>query len=42
LHRIIDGASHAGLLFDEQGAAATTQAILDVVSSVRNDEPLGG
>jgi pimeloyl-ACP methyl ester carboxylesterase len=42
LHRIIDGASHAGLLFDEHGAAATTQAILDVVSSVRNDEPLGG
>jgi len=39
-HRVIDGASHAGLLLDEQGAAATTQAILDVVSSIRNDEPL--
>jgi pimeloyl-ACP methyl ester carboxylesterase len=39
-HRVIDGASHSGLLFDEQGAAATTQAILDVVSSIRNDEQL--
>lgn len=34
-HRVIDGASHAGLLFDEEAAAATTQAILDVVDSVR-------
>jgi pimeloyl-ACP methyl ester carboxylesterase len=39
-HRVIDGVNHAGLLFDEQGAAATTQAILDVVTSIRNDEPL--
>lgn len=39
-HRVIDGAIHAGLVHDEQGAAATTQAILDVVSSIRNDEPL--
>lgn len=40
LHRVIDGANHIGLLHDEQGAAATTQAILDVVTSIRNDEPL--
>jgi len=39
-HRIIDGADHPGLLFDEQFAASTTQAILDIVSSIRNDEPL--
>jgi pimeloyl-ACP methyl ester carboxylesterase len=41
-HRVIDGANHAGLLFEEQGAAATTQAILDVVASTRNNEPLSG
>lgn len=39
-HRIVDGADHAGLLLDEDGAAATTQAILDVVSSIRNGELL--
>jgi pimeloyl-ACP methyl ester carboxylesterase len=39
-HRVIEGASHAALLHDEQGAAATTQAILDVVSSIRTDEPV--
>jgi hypothetical protein len=37
-HRVIDGAVHAGLVHDEQYAAATTQAILDVVSSIRNRE----
>ncbi|HJQ94964.1 MAG TPA: alpha/beta hydrolase [Acidimicrobiia bacterium] len=40
-HRVIEGAIHAALLHDEQGAAATTQAILDVVSSIRTDEPVG-
>jgi len=39
-HRVIDGAVHAALLHDEHGAAATTEAILDVLSSIRNDEPL--
>ena len=39
-HRVIDGATHAGLLDDEEAAAATTQAILDVVSSTRNGELL--
>ncbi|MGH8870801.1 MAG: alpha/beta fold hydrolase [Acidimicrobiia bacterium] len=42
VHRVIDGADHAGLLRDEQGAAATTQAILDVLASIRNEEPLAG
>jgi pimeloyl-ACP methyl ester carboxylesterase len=41
-HHVIDGAIHAGLVHDEQYAAATTQAILDVISSVRNDTPLVG
>lgn len=38
--RVIDGAKHATLIADEQDSAATTQAILDAVSSVRNAAPL--
>jgi len=40
VHRVIDGATHTSLLLDEQDAAATTQAVLDVVSSVRSEGPL--
>ena len=40
VHRVIDGATHEALIADEEGAAATTQAILDVVSSVRSAAPL--
>jgi pimeloyl-ACP methyl ester carboxylesterase len=40
VHRVIDGATHEALIADEKDAAATTQAILDVVSSVRNARPL--
>ena len=36
VHRIVDGATHEDLITDEADAAATTQAILDVVSSVRS------
>ena len=39
-HRVVQGASHIGLITDERYAKATTQAILDVVSSVRNNRPL--
>jgi pimeloyl-ACP methyl ester carboxylesterase len=39
-HRTIDKADHQALIADEQGAAATTRAILDVVSSVRSSQPL--
>jgi pimeloyl-ACP methyl ester carboxylesterase len=42
VHRVIDGATHEALIADEQGATATTQAILDVVSSVRSPGPLVG
>ena len=35
-HLVIDGATHASMISDEEDAAATTQAILDVVSSVRS------
>ena len=39
-HRVIEGASHAGLIFDEQYAKTTTDAIIDVVASVRSAAPL--
>jgi pimeloyl-ACP methyl ester carboxylesterase len=40
VHRVIAGATHEALIADEEFAAATTQAILDVVSSVRTAGPL--
>jgi pimeloyl-ACP methyl ester carboxylesterase len=40
VHRVIDGATHQTLIADEEDSAATTQAILDVVSSVRSEGPL--
>jgi pimeloyl-ACP methyl ester carboxylesterase len=40
VHRVIDGASHATMIADQGDSAATTQAVLDVVSSVRSEEPL--
>ena len=40
VHRVIDGATHEALIADEAGAAATTEAILDVVSAVRNPRRL--
>ena len=39
-HRVVQGASHIGLITDERYAKATTQAILDVVSSARTNRPL--
>jgi pimeloyl-ACP methyl ester carboxylesterase len=40
VHRVIDGATHNQMIMDEDDAAATSQAILDVVSSVRSARPL--
>jgi pimeloyl-ACP methyl ester carboxylesterase len=40
VHRVIDGATHEDLIANEEDAAATTQAILDVVSSVRSQRRL--
>jgi hypothetical protein len=37
---LIDGATHQDLITDEEDAAATTQAILDVVSAVRDPRRL--
>jgi pimeloyl-ACP methyl ester carboxylesterase len=39
-HRTIAGASHEGLIGEKKYAAATTQTILDVVTSVRSAAPL--
>jgi hypothetical protein len=39
-HRVIDGATHEALIAEKEYAAATTQAILDVVSVVQSAEPL--
>jgi pimeloyl-ACP methyl ester carboxylesterase len=36
VHRVIDGATHETLIAVEKDATATTQAILDVVSSIRS------
>lgn len=40
VHRVIEGAVHEALVADQEGAATSTQAILDVVSSVRSGGPL--
>ena len=40
VHRVIYDASHASMIANKEDAAATTQAILDVVSSVRSAGPL--
>ena len=40
VHRVIAGATHASLVDEQRDAAATTEAVLDVASSVRSGEPL--
>ncbi len=40
VHRVVDGATHEGLVAEQQYADDTSQAILDVVTSIRNDRPL--
>jgi alpha-beta hydrolase superfamily lysophospholipase len=40
LRRVIDGATHASLIFDQEDAATTARGILDVVSAVRTASPL--
>jgi len=42
VYQTIDWASHEALVADQAGAAVTTQAILDVVSSLRSGGPLVG
>lgn len=40
VHRVVDGAKHADLILNQAPAAQTAQAINDVVSSVRTNQPL--
>lgn len=40
VHRVADGASHPDLILKQADAAVTAQAIIDVVSSVRSNQPL--
>jgi hypothetical protein len=40
VHRVIDGASHSELIGDEKDSTATSQAIFDVLSAIRNATPL--
>ena len=40
VHRVIAGATHEMLVADEKAASSTTQAIMDVVASVRGAGPL--
>ena len=40
VHRIVADATHEDLVANEQDAAATTRAILDVVASVRGNVAL--
>ena len=42
VHRVVDGVDHPGMVVDRQGAAATTRAVLGVVSAIRTARPLGG
>jgi pimeloyl-ACP methyl ester carboxylesterase len=39
-HRVVAGATHEALIGEQQDAAATTQAVLDVAASVRSGAPL--
>ncbi|MFF5295946.1 alpha/beta fold hydrolase [Paractinoplanes globisporus] len=40
VHRVVDGATHEALMADRGYAAVTSQAIVDVVMSVRTAQPL--
>lgn len=41
VHRVVAGADHEALVADQEYAAVTAQAVLEVVSSVRTASPLG-
>jgi pimeloyl-ACP methyl ester carboxylesterase len=40
MHQVVDGATHQGLEDEEQHAAHITQAVLDVLASIRDAQPL--
>lgn len=39
-HRLVDGATHEGLVADREYAAITAQAVVDVVTAIRTAQPL--
>jgi len=39
-HRVVGGATHTSVLDDRSDARATSAAVVEVVSAVRNDRPL--
>jgi pimeloyl-ACP methyl ester carboxylesterase len=39
-HRVVKGATHTSLVYDRSDSQATSAAIVEVVSAVRNDRPL--
>ncbi|MDC7120550.1 alpha/beta hydrolase [Cellulomonas fimi] len=42
VHRVVDRVDHPGMILDQDGASATSRAILDVVSSVQTSQRLVG
>jgi pimeloyl-ACP methyl ester carboxylesterase len=40
VHRVVDGATHGGLVTEPQYAAHVNLAVLDVLTSIQDDEPL--
>jgi hypothetical protein len=38
--RVVDGVGHSGMLGEQEGAAATTRAVRDVLSAVRTGRPV--
>jgi pimeloyl-ACP methyl ester carboxylesterase len=40
IHRIVEGATHTSVVYDRSDAQATSAAIVEVVTAVRNDRPL--
>jgi pimeloyl-ACP methyl ester carboxylesterase len=39
-HRVVEGATHTSVVYDRSHAQATSAAIVEVVTAVRNDRPL--
>jgi hypothetical protein len=39
-HRVVEGATHTSVVYDRSDAQATSAAIVEVVTAVRNDRPL--
>jgi hypothetical protein len=42
IHLFVEGTDHGSMIEEGNGAAATTRAILDVVSSIRTATPMAG